>query len=764
MNFSEILVPVLAIVALAAAFVFFRKSQSSAPVRDNVRVFSEFLQQGMTLYRKKQIKVISIVFGLLTAILIIHAVSGLHDALLAVSFLLGGFWSFVSTMFALKISTSATSMLTSLGEKNRVLGLTKALNASKVIGITTLAVAILDMSLIYLTLNYVFNHNVFGLAGYLIDDFALTVELKSNLAAHPQFEVNKFFEITVVMIGYCLGTSTQAFFSRIGGSIFHHSSDTAAEMVGRMEFDISDEDLRNPATVSSHIGTHINKMSATASDTYEAFALNVLVAGSVGLAFGFYDENIPNIYWIFTPLLLAISGVLATIVSLFFMKIKASENYASMMKKFYFRLLLNSVLFLGFAGLLSIPLPSVDLYVLADLGVGIIASVLLCVITDRMTCTKGRFVRKAADYSRHGIVPNLLSGLTWGALSTVLIGLVLIGTILIPFFISGGLENFMAGIYGTAIASIGLLSTVGFFLTFNSFGGLIVQAESTAKMLHIPQETATGEQDLHQVENTFYAMCRTLLTSVSALISFCLIFVYLFSIRYAFHQLSDKKPFFVGGREFTESAAQGSQLEIGKLTFHQISDLFHIDVLNIAFLIGIMIGFILILTFCGVLLNAVTCGVCILNKEIRRQLEKSHAILRGEELPDYGACIDLAIGSAQRWLIPLSLIAIVTPLVVGVSLGAPAIIGILVSIALFGFLFSLFLSMTGSIWNAIHLYLEQDDNIDSETLDNANIAKRFGSVLVDTLAPTLSILIKFIAIIAIIFCALTLLIGPTFIG
>ena len=673
------------LVALLFAGLTARKVMKFSEGTEKMKHISASIRQGANAYLKRQYSIVSLFFGGMFVVLCLMAAFKLLTWFVPFAFITGGFFSALSGFVGMKIATLSNARTANACRDGLNKGLRVAFSAGSVMGFTVVGLGLLDISVWFFLLKFVFN-------------------LEAS-------------EITSAMLTFGMGASSMALFARVGGGIFTKAADVGADLVGKVEAGIPEDDPRNPAVIADNVGDNVGDVAGMGADLYESYVSSVISASALGVsAFG------GDVKAMAVPMLLASIGILMSIIGTFF--VRTGENISQ-------KLLLKALsrgTNLSAIGIALISFPVVwfvlgkenwGLYV--AIISGLIAGVLIGKSTEYYTSDTYRPTQKLAETSETGSATIIIGGLGLGMKSTAMPISIVAVSVLVSYFISGGGASAAMGLYGIALSAVGMLSTLGITLATDAYGPVADNAGGIAEMSGLPAEVRKRTDALDSLGNTTAATGKGFAIGSAALTALALVASYVDKIK-------SIKP-------------------DADLSF---------DIVNPVVLIGLFIGGCLPFVFAALTMDSVGKAAQSVVKEVRRQFKEIKGLMEGKAEPDYAACVDLCTRASLREMVMPTVIAIAVPVLVGMVLGYKGVVGMLAGATVSGFLMAIFMSNSGGAWDNAKKHIESGvhGGKGSNQHKGAVVGDTVGDPFKDTSGPAINILIKLLSMVSIVFAAL----------
>ncbi len=722
-------VPIVAVAALFFAFLFYRQMMKASEGNDTMREIAAHVRHGAVAYLKQQYKVVAIVFAGLTLVFAFLAYGlKVQNGWVPFAFLSGGLFSGLAGFFGMKTATQASARATQAASESLDRGLRLAFRSGAVMGLVVVGLALLDISVWYAVLN-----------AFISDE-----------DAH-----HKRLIITTVMLTFGMGASLQALFARVGGGIFTKAADVGADLVGKVEAGIPEDDARNPATIADNVGDNVGDVAGLGADLYESYAGSILAACALGAAAYLRDADRMHLQEaaVLAPMLIGAVGTLLSVVGIFLVRTKENAGMKELMGALNFGINASSILIVIAAWVILRFLGFENHWGLwGSVVTGLATGIFIGRATEYYTSHGYRPTQRIAEQSKTGPATVIISGMGEGMISVVFpVMAVVVGTVLAFGFAAGGFqfdaEHLSMGLYGIGIAAVGMLSTLGITLATDAYGPIADNAGGNAEMSHLPPEVRQRTDALDALGNTTAATGKGFAIGSAALTALALLAAYIEEIKMAFTHLPEVKltPVLEKLGFDTVQAAQ----EAGLVEFMEAFD---VHLLNPKVLLGMFMGVMMAFVFSGLTMNAVGRAAGRMVDEVRRQFREIPGILEGTSQPDYARCVRISTLSAQQEMILPAVIAVTAPVLMGLVFGVPGVIGLLGGAMAGGFSLAVFMANAGGAWDNAKKYIE-DGHLGgrgSNAHKAAVIGDTVGDPFKDTSGPSLDILIKLMNMVAIV--------------
>lgn len=720
-------VPLASAIALFFAFYFFRQMMKESEGSQKMKDIALYVRKGAMAYLKQQYKVVTIVFLILSAFFAVLAYGfGVQNPWVPFAFLTGGFFSGLAGFIGMKSATYASARTANASIRSLNSGLRIAFRSGAVMGLVVVGLGLLDISIWYI----------------ILDNFIDTTGAQ------------KLVIITTTMLTFGMGASTQALFARVGGGIYTKAADVGADLVGKVEAGIPEDDPRNPATIADNVGDNVGDVAGMGADLYESYCGSILATAALG-ASAFYINPDMQLKAVFAPMLIAAVGIVLSIAGIFLVRTKEGAGMSQLLKS-----LGRGV---NFSALLIGVLTFVILYTLNIenwLGIsfsviaGLVAGVIIGQSTEYYTSHSYKPTQRISESGQTGPATVIISGIGLGMISTA-IPVITIGVAIIIAYCSAinfDITNMMTaknigmGLYGIGIAAVGMLSTLGITLATDAYGPIADNAGGNAQMSELDPEVRKRTDVLDALGNTTAATGKGFAIGSAALTALALLASYLEEIKIGLAHIGQ-----------TTLDVAGRVVNVAEATIPDMMEYYQVNLMNPKVLIGAFIGAMMSFLFCGLTMNAVGRAAQKMVEEVRRQFREIPGILAGKATPDYAKCVEISTKGAQSEMLFPSLLAIAVPVIVGLIFGVPGVMGLLVGGLASGFVLAVFMANAGGAWDNAKKYVEEGNfgGKGSETHKATVVGDTVGDPFKDTSGPSLNILIKLMSMVSIVMAGLT---------
>ena len=722
------LIPIASVVALGMAWFFFRSMMKEDEGTDRMKEIAAHVRKGAMAYLKQQYKVVTIVFVVLAIVFAFMAyVLKVQNPWVPFAFLTGGLFSGLAGFFGMKTATYASARTAHGARTGLDKGLKIAFRSGAVMGLVVVGLGLLDIAIWFVVLNAVY-------AG----------------------EATALVTITTTMLTFGMGASTQALFARVGGGIYTKAADVGADLVGKVEANIPEDDPRNPATIADNVGDNVGDVAGMGADLYESYCGSILSTAALG-ATAFAMNGDMQLRAVIAPMVIAAIGIFLSLIGIYMVRTKEG---ASMKDQLHSLGLGTNVS----AGLIAVA-TFIILYLLGIenwLGLsfsvisGLVAGVIIGQATEYYTSQSYRPTQKIAEASETGPATVIIKGIGTGMISTMVPVVTISVAIMLSYLCANGFDmslsakSISVGLYGIGIAAVGMLSTLGITLATDAYGPIADNAGGNAEMSGLGKEVRERTDALDALGNTTAATGKGFAIGSAALTALALLASYIEEIKIAMIRAVEN------GKQYVDAA--GNIFDPSNATTIDFINFFQVNLINPKVLVGAFLGAMAAFLFCGLTMGAVGRAAESMVQEVRRQFREIKGILEGKATPDYGRCVEISTRSAQREMIIPSLLAIIIPIVVGLVLGVAGVLGLLMGGLAAGFTLAVFMSNSGGAWDNAKKMIEEDNfgGKGSENHKATIVGDTVGDPFKDTSGPSLNILIKLMSMVSIVMAGLTI--------
>ena len=727
MNCLFYFVPVASVIALFFSWLFYHQMKKESEGTPTMKEIAQYVREGAMAYLKQQYKVVGIVFIILAVLFSVLAFGfGVQNKWVPFAFLTGGFFSALAGYVGMRTATYASARTANAVSKSLNSGLKLAFRSGAVMGLTVVGLGLLDISIWWVIL---------------------------NAFVHEASESQTLVVITTTMLTFGMGASTQALFARVGGGIYTKAADVGADIVGKVEQDIPEDDPRNPAPIADNVGDNGGDVSGLGADLYESYCGSVLATMALG-AYAFFGDVDAQMRAILAPMMIAAIGVVLSIIGIYAVKTKEGAGLQQLLKSLSVGTNLSAVLIavltfvvfymLGFGNWWQLSLSVIA---------GLLAGVIIGKATEYYTSHSYKPTQNLAESSQTGPATVIINGIGLGMISTCIPVVTIVVAILISYLCATGFSFDPAyisnGLYGISIAAVGMLSTLGITLATDAYGPIADNAGGNAQMSELDPEVRHRTDTLDALGNTTAATGKGFAIGSAALTALALLASYIEEIKIGLQHVG------------TAVLQVGDKVvNVAEATIPQIVDYYQVNLMNPRVLAGVFVGAMMAFLFCGMTMNAVGRAAQKMVVEVRRQFKEIKGILEGKQRPDYKRCVEISTKAAQHEMVAPALTAIIVPVVVGIILGEAGVMGLLIGGLGAGFILAIFLANSGGAWDNAKKYVE-DGHFGGKNSVNHHatvVGDTVGDPFKDTSGPSLNILIKLMSMVSIVMAGLIVMI------
>ena len=721
------LVPVSSVLALCFAYYFHKQMMKESEGTPQMIKIAAAVRKGAMSYLKQQYKIVGWVFlGLVILFSIMAYGFHVQNAWVPIAFLTGGFFSGLSGFLGMKTATYASARTANAARGSLNAGLRIAFRSGAVMGLVVVGLGLLDISFWYLLLNEV------------IPADALT-------------PTHKLCVITTTMLTFGMGASTQALFARVGGGIYTKAADVGADLVGKVEAGIPEDDPRNPATIADNVGDNVGDVAGMGADLYESYCGSILATSALGAAAFVASGDVEMQYKaVVAPMLIAAVGIVLSIIGIFAVRTKENATIRELLKALAIGTNLSSVLIaLSTFGILYLLELDNWFWISCSVIIGLLVGIVIGQSTEYYTSQSYKPTQRVSEAGLTGPATVIISGLGLGMLSTAIPVLAVVAGIICSFLFASGFDfnNVGMGLYGIGIAAVGMLSTLGITLATDAYGPIADNAGGNAEMSGLGKEVRKRTDALDSLGNTTAATGKGFAIGSAALTGLALLASYVEEIKIGLLRLG----------ETVLTFSDGKAIEVSKASFSDFMIYYDVTLMNPKVLAGMFLGSMMAFMFCGLTMNAVGRAAGHMVEEVRRQFREIPGILTGKAEPDYARCVAISTKGAQHEMVTPSLLAIIAPILTGLIFGVTGVVGLLIGGLSTGFVLAIFMANSGGAWDNAKKHIEEGNHggKGSEAHKATVVGDTVGDPFKDTSGPSLNIQIKLMSMVAIVMAGLT---------
>ena len=719
------LVPVASIVALGMAFFFFRQMMKEDEGTPRMCEIAAHVRRGAMAYLKQQYKVVTMVFIVLAVVFAFMAyVLHVQNPWVPFAFLTGGLFSGLAGFFGMKTATYASGRTANGARKGLNQGLRIAFRSGAVMGLVVVGLGLLDIAIWFLILSSVYTEGSIAL-----------------------------ITITTTMLTFGMGASTQALFARVGGGIYTKAADVGADLVGKVEQDIPEDDPRNPATIADNVGDNVGDVAGMGADLYESYCGSILSTAALG-ATAFAMNGDMQLKAVIAPMIIASVGIFLSLIGIFLVRTKDGATMRDLLKSLALGTNVSAVL-IAVATFVILYLLGLDNWLGTSFSVitGLCAGVIIGQGTEYYTSHSYKPTQDIAAASETGAATVIIKGIGTGMISTMIPVVTISVAIMLSYLCANGFnldmsaESLSRGLYGIGIAAVGMLSTLGITLATDAYGPIADNAGGNAEMSELEPEVRQRTDALDALGNTTAATGKGFAIGSAALTALALLASYIEEVKIAMERAN-----------ITLTNLKGEIISATDATIPDFMNFFQVNLMNPKVLVGAFIGGMAAFLFCGLTMGDVGRAAQSMVEEVRRQFREIKGILEGTGTPDYGRCVEISTRSAQKEMIFPSLLAIIIPIIVGCVLGVAGVMGLLVGGLTAGFTLAVFMANAGGAWDNAKKMVEEGNfgGKGSDCHKATVVGDTVGDPFKDTSGPSLNILIKLMSMVSIVMAGLTI--------
>lgn len=722
------LIPIASVVALGMAWIFFRSMMKEDEGTERMKEIAAHVRKGAMAYLKQQYKVVTIVFVVLAIVFAFMAyVLKVQNPWVPFAFLTGGLFSGLAGFFGMKTATYASARTAHGARTGLDTGLKIAFRSGAVMGLVVVGLGLLDIAIWFIVLNAVY-------AG----------------------ESTALITITTTMLTFGMGASTQALFARVGGGIYTKAADVGADLVGKVEANIPEDDPRNPATIADNVGDNVGDVAGMGADLYESYCGSILSTAALG-ATAFAMNSDMQLRAVIAPMIIAAIGIFLSLIGIYLVRTKEGASMKDLLHSLGLGTNVSAGL-IAVATFIILYLLGIENWLGLSFSVisGLVAGVIIGQATEYYTSQSYKPTQKIAEASQTGPATVIIKGIGTGMISTMVPVVTISVAIMLSFLCANGFDMSMSaksistGLYGIGIAAVGMLSTLGITLATDAYGPIADNAGGNAEMSGLGKEVRERTDALDALGNTTAATSKGFAIGSAALTALALLASYIEEIKIAMIRAVEN------GKQYVDAA--GNLFDPSNASTIDFINFFQVNLINPKVLVGAFLGAMAAFLFCGLTMGAVGRAAESMVQEVRRQFREIKGILEGKATPDYGRCVEISTRSAQREMIIPSLLAIIIPIVVGLVLGVAGVLGLLTGGLAAGFTLAVFMSNSGGAWDNAKKMIEEGSfgGKGSENHKATVVGDTVGDPFKDTSGPSLNILIKLMSMVSIVMAGLTI--------
>lgn len=721
------LVPFASVCALAMAWYFFKYMMKEDEGTVRMKEIAGYVRIGAMAYLKQQYKVVAVIFIILCLVFAFMAyVLHVQNPWVPFAFLTGGIFSGLCGFFGMKTATYASARTANAVRSSLDRGLRIAFRSGAVMGLVVVGLGLLDIALWFVL-----------------------------LSAFYEGENTALVTITTTMLTFGMGASTQALFARVGGGIYTKAADVGADLVGKVEADIPEDDPRNPATIADNVGDNVGDVAGMGADLYESYCGSILSTAALG-ATAFALNGDMQLKAVIAPMLIAAVGIFLSLAGIFMVRTKEGATMKDLLHSLSLGTNVSACL-IAVATFVILYLLDIENWIGVSFSVisGLAAGVIIGMATEYYTSQGYKPTKSIAKSSETGSATVIIKGIGTGMISTMVPVVTISVAIIASYLCANGFDMSMSsasiskGLYGIGIAAVGMLSTLGITLATDAYGPIADNAGGNAEMSGLDPEVRKRTDALDALGNTTAATGKGFAIGSAALTALALLASYIEEIKINMSRAVAE------GKVFIDNV--GNAFNPDNAGLLDMINFFQVNLMNPNVLVGIFVGAMAAFMFSGITMGAVGRAAGSMVEEVRRQFREIKGILDGKATPDYDRCIKISTRSALREMILPSVLAIIIPVVVGMVLGVAGVLGLLVGGMSTGFTLAVFMANSGGAWDNAKKMIEEGNfgGKGSPCHKAAVVGDTVGDPFKDTSGPSLNILIKLMSMVSIVMAGLT---------
>jgi K(+)-stimulated pyrophosphate-energized sodium pump len=755
------LAPGASLAALAFAFYFYKKMMAADEGNETMITIAGHVREGANAYLISQYKVVGLVFVLLFGVFLGLAYAGVQNPFVPVAFLTAGILSALCGWLGMKTATNASSRTAQGASKSLNAGLQVAFRSGAVMGLIVVGFGLLNITVWYLILDkFIYT------AEHMKDGLFLWGLTLVDTGMNPDY---KLAEITTTMVTFGMGASTQALFARVGGGIFTKAADVGADLVGKVEAGIPEDDPRNPATIADNVGDNVGDVAGMGADLFESYVGSILATAALGAATAKFatQGRMDGLHAVLAPMLVAGIGILLSIVGIFMVRCREGATQKNLLRALLTGTLGSSVLIL-----IALVLMAWGGWITWGVCVavisGLVAGVAIGQFTEYYTSAEYRPTKDLAKQAQMGPGPLIINGLATGMYSSALPVIAIVVCILASFGFAGGFQHMALGLYGIGFAAVGMLATLGITLATDAYGPIADNAGGNAEMSGLGPEVRKRTDALDSLGNTTAATGKGFAIGSAALTALALLASLIEAVRIWIGKLAEENGgsyqigdvVFVKGQSLLGTVS--GAVDVTNATIANFVTAYDLSVMNPKMICGLFLGAMMAFIFCAMTMKAVGKTAGDMVAEVRRQFREIAGIMEGTGKPDYARCVAISTKGAQREMIIPSLLAIIIPVVTGLVLGIAGLTGLLAGSLSCGFVLAVALNNTGGAWDNAKKYIETGiyGGKGSDAHKAAVVGDTVGDPFKDTSGPSLNILLKLMSMVSVVFAGVIVKFSP----
>ena len=754
--------PLASVIALIVAYIFYRKMMAAPEGNETMVTIAGHVREGAYAYLFSQYRVVALVFLILFVLFVVLAYLGVQNPFVPIAFLTAGFFSGLCGFLGMKTATNASSR-TAQGATNSLNhALQVAFRSGAVMGLIVVGFALFNITIWYLILDklvYTAEHMKNGL-----ELLGLTLV---PAGMHPD---HKLIEITTTMVTFGMGASTQALFARVGGGIYTKAADVGADLVGKVEAGIPEDDPRNPATIADNVGDNVGDVAGMGADLFESYCGSILATAALGAALSINvlaDKGMDPLKAVLAPTLVAGIGIVLSIVGIFLVRCKDDATQKNLLHALLTGTLSSSVLIIIALAIMAVT-GWISWGICGSVVAGLVGGVLIGQFTEYYTSSEYSPTKGVAEQANMGAATTIINGFATGMYSAALPVIAIAACIICAFGFAGGFSNISIGLYGIGFAAVGMLATLGITLATDAYGPIADNAGGNAEMSGLGEEVRNRTDALDSLGNTTAATGKGFAIGSAALTAMALLASLIEGVRIWIGRLASESAdrlYTVGDVSFFKGHAAEQIEGAVNVTTASIADFvnaYNLSIMNPKLICGLFLGAMMAFIFCAMTMKAVGKTAGDMVNEVRRQFKEIPGIMEGTGKPDYARCVAISTKGAQREMVLPSLLAILVPVIAGLILGVAGLMGLLAGGLTCGFVLAVTLNNAGGAWDNAKKYIEKGAHggKGSDAHKASVVGDTVGDPFKDTSGPSLNILIKLMSMVSVVFAGVIVKFAP----
>ncbi len=760
------IVPIAALTALISAYFFYNSMMRSEKGSAKMEEIAGYVREGAYAYLYRQYSAVLKVFIVLCIVLFILALFGIQNPFVPVAFITGGLFSGLCGFLGMKTATNASSRTAQGASHSLNRGLKVAFRSGAVMGLVVVGFGLLDIAIWYFFLDKVI---------YSPENLVKGLKfLGMVLVEQDSTEHMKLLAITTTMLTFGMGASTQALFARVGGGIYTKAADVGADLVGKVEAGIPEDDPRNPATIADNVGDNVGDVAGMGADLYESYVGSILATAALGAALP-TTAKFSGVSAVTAPIIIAALGIFFSIAGIFAVRTKEDASMRSLLNSINSGIWGSSTLILVALAVMAF-IGFIPWGIFGAVVTGLLSGLIIGKSTEYYTSDENKPTKGIAAQTQMGTATTIIEGLAVGMYSSMIPVITIVFGIIAAFTFSGGFKSINMGLYGIGFAAVGMLSTLGITLATDAYGPIADNAGGNAEMSGLGHSVRQRTDALDMLGNTTAATGKGFAIGSAALTAMALLSAYLEEIKIWLAKFASTsadgffaiEKFRFYAKEVPHNVVvslreQGiTALSAYHATLQDLTTAFNVTLMNPLVIAGLFIGGMMAFLFCAMTMKAVGRAAGAMVEEVRRQFKEKPGILENKDKPEYGKCVEISTIGAQKEMVLPSIIAIVVPVITGILFGVGGVLGLLVGGLTTGFSLACMLNNAGGAWDNAKKFIEKGNynGKGSPSHKAAVVGDTVGDPFKDTSGPSLNILIKLMSMVSVVFAGVIVFVYP----